>query len=43
MTGVFYENGYGVVADQAEAVRWYKHAAAAGWSDSVEALKLLGV
>ena len=43
MVGVFYENDYGVVADQAEAVRWYKHAAAAGWSDSVEALKLLGV
>ena len=41
MVGVFYENGYSVAADEVEAMRWYKCAAEAGWSDAADSLMRL--
>ena len=39
--GEFYEEGWGVAADEVEALRWYKCAAEAGWSDAADSLRRL--
>ena len=37
--GVMFENGLGVALDYAEAVRWYRLAAAQGDADAIANLK----
>jgi TPR repeat protein len=39
---MMYLQGMGVTADKAEAIRWFKKAAAAGDEDAKDALKQLG-
>ena len=38
----FYEKGWSVAADRAQAVRWYKRATATGHSGAADRLKRLG-
>jgi len=40
--GVMFENGEGVAQDRAEAIRWYRLAAAQGHSKASAALNRLG-